>query len=215
MSRVASPLLCYVTDRASFDPPEPERLLEQIRRAVSAGVDWIQIREKDMPARALAELVQRAVENSGDRARILVNGRLDVAFSCGAAGLHLGAASLPLEETLAWTRANAPENFLVGASCHSLEESRRAEIAGAGYILFGPVFATPSKITLGPPQGAEKLAEVCRAVRIPVLAIGGVDAYNAPECLHAGAAGIAAIRLFQQAENLSSLVEALHALRPC
>jgi thiamine-phosphate pyrophosphorylase len=213
LSRAANPLLCYVTDRASLDPPEPKRLLARIRQAAEAGVDWIQIREKNMPARSLADMVQRALETSRGGTRILVNDRLDVAFSCGADGVHLGAASLPIKEVVAWTRAHAPENFLVGASCHSLEESRRAELAGASYILFGPVFATPSKIALGLPQGAGKLAEVCRALRIPVLAIGGVDAKNAAECVDAGAAGIAAIRLFQQAENFSSLIAALHSLR--
>lgn len=213
MPRAANPLLYYVTGRASLDPPGTERLLGRISQAAAAGVDWIQIREKNMTSRPLADLVQRAIEVARGSTRILVNDRLDVAFSCRAAGVHLGAASLPVEETVSWTRAHAPDNFLVGVSCHSLEEGRAAQRAGAGYILFGPVFATPSKLALGAPQGVPRLAEVCRALDIPVLAIGGVDANNAAECLDAGAAGIAAIRLFQQAADLSALVAALRAPR--
>ena len=108
--------------------------------------------------------------------------------------MHLGENSLPVGEVVQAKAPVAAEEFLVGASCHSPEAAARAEREGADYIFFGPVFATPSKAAFGAPQGAARLAEVCRAVRIPVLAIGGITAKNAAACLEAGRSGIAAIR---------------------
>jgi thiamine-phosphate pyrophosphorylase len=101
------------------------------------------------------------------------------------------------------------KKFLVGISCHSVQAAAAAARAGADYIFFGPVFATPSKASFGAPQGPQRLAEVCRAVALPVLAIGGITLENAPDCFAAGAAGIAAIRLFQDAKDLASLVSDL------
>jgi thiamine-phosphate pyrophosphorylase len=123
--------------------------------------------------------------------------------------VHLGEASLPVREVTEATRGAGRvgrAEFLVGASCHSLDAARRAAEDGAGYMIFGPVFATPSKAAFGAPQGVRRLAEVCRAVRIPVLAIGGVTENNYAECLEAGASGIAGIRLFQRAGNLAELL---------
>ena len=112
----------------------------------------------------------------------------------------LGRESLGARDVVRWCRAgNAAADFLVGVSCHSLEEAREAESAGAAYIFFGPVFDTPSKRGMGEPQGVARLGEICRGVAIPVLAIGGVSEKNAGECIRAGAAGIAAIRMFQDA----------------
>jgi len=110
-----------------------------------------------------------------------------------------------------WKNQAGRGDFLVGASCHSLERAVEAAAAGAGYILFGPVFATPSKAAFGPPQGLQKLGEVCRAVSIPVLAIGGITQENAAACIEAGAAGIAAIRLFQEAQDLEGLLRRIQA----
>jgi len=142
-------------------------------------------------------------------ARILVNDRLDVALATGAAGVHLGEMSLPVETVAEWRRAAGRVEFRIGASCHSVEAAREADVAGADYIFFGPVFATPSKAEFGAPQGIERLGEVCRAVRIPVLAIGGVSVENAHSCFAAGAAGVAAIRMFQESEDVSAVVSRL------
>ena len=102
-----------------------------------------------------------------------------------------------------------PEGFLVGRSCHSAEEALEAERGGADYVYFGPVYATPSKARFGPPQGLDALAAVCGRVRIPVVAIGGITLENSAACLAAGAAGVAAIRLFQEAADLAAVVRAL------
>jgi thiamine-phosphate pyrophosphorylase len=216
--------LCYVTERRALasargdSAPHEVRthlahaLLEIIRHAAAAGVDWIQIREKDLEARTLAELVRLAIADTRETgASILVNDRLDVALAAGAAGVHLGETSLPVEAVAEWRRAAGRMEFRIGVSCHSAEAARAAERAGADYIFFGPVFATPSKAAFGPPQEIERLREVCRSVRIPVLAIGGVTIENAASCLAAGAAGVAAIRLFQESEDVAAVVARLRA----
>lgn len=218
-------IVCYVTDRKSLGSGEPAgSALAKIREAIAAGVDWVQVREKDLPARELLALARDAVEaakgtggrESSGEARAIVNDRLDVALAAGAAGVHLGGGSLAAREVVRWCRGgNAPAEFLVGVSCHSVEEAREAEGAGASYVFFGPVFETPSKRSFGPPQGMERLAEVCRSVRLPVIAIGGVNEENGAECLRAGAAGVAAIRLFQEARDpaeLAGRVARLHRL---
>jgi thiamine-phosphate pyrophosphorylase len=136
-------------------------------------------------------------ETRGTGTRVLVNDRLDVAMAADAVGVHLGEKSMPIEVVAEWRRSTARLDFLIGVSCHSLESARATERGGADYIFFGPVFATPSKAAFGAPQGIERLREVCASVSIPVLAIGGVNSGNTPDCIAAGAAGIAAIRMFQ------------------
>jgi len=211
-----TPIVCYVTDRKSLAEGEGGAgVLGRIRTAIAAGVDWVQIREKDLSGRELLGLAREAVV-AGGGARVIVNDRVDVALAAGAAGVHLGRESLGARDVVTWcSGGHAPADFLVGVSCHSLEEAREAESAGAAYILFGPVFDTPSKRGMGEPQGGARLAEICRGVAIPVLAIGGVSEENAGDCIRAGAAGIAAIRMLQDArdaEALKEVVRRLHAL---
>lgn len=215
-SETARPVACYVTDRHSLEMANHEAelpaLLDCIANAARCGVDWIQIREKDLDGRALGELVRQAMEKA-PATHFLVNDRLDVAIGAGAAGVHLGAESLPVAEAVKWCRAgHAPPGFLVGRSCHSMEEALEAQRDGADYIFFGPVFATPSKAKYGAPQGIEKLKEVCGRAGVPMLAIGGITAENLQECLRAGAAGIAGIRLFQEGEDLTGIVRRLKAV---
>jgi thiamine-phosphate pyrophosphorylase len=188
-------------------------LRDSIRRAAAAGASWIQIREKDLDAGALVEIARFAVvETRAAGARVLLNDRLDVALAANAAGVHLGEKSLPLDTVIEWRRSTGRSDFLIGVSCHSLESARAAARGGADYIFFGPVFATPSKAAFGAPQGIERLREVCAAVEIPVLAIGGVNLENARACIAAGAAGVAAIRLFQDAKNEAELAATLKAI---
>ena len=213
-----------MTDRrnlAAIDSPEAQdTLLLKIGAAADASVDWIQIREKDLSGKDCSSLareaLQRVARSSARKAaptRILVNDRLDIALSQRAGGVHLGENSLPLAEVkrLVENRGKG-KDFLIGVSCHSLETSRAAASGGAHYLFFGPVFATPSKAAFGAPQGLERLKEICRAVHIPVLAIGGITLENAADCLAAGASGIAAIRLFQDTRDMSSLVQSLQKL---
>jgi thiamine-phosphate pyrophosphorylase len=211
LSPKQSPILCYVTDRRAL--AQCSDLPGHVARAVQAGVDWIQLREKDLPAHELLALAQFAVSETGKSsspARILVNDNLDVALAAGAAGVHLGERSLPVATVnAARVRGVIPKGFLIGASCHSLDAARAAEHDGADYVFFGPVFVTPSKAAFGEPQGINRLADVSRSVAIPVLAIGGVNEENAAECFAAGAAGIAAIRMFQETADLAALVARL------
>ncbi|HEX3377246.1 MAG TPA: thiamine phosphate synthase [Candidatus Acidoferrales bacterium] len=219
-----NPIFCYVTDRrskevfpASARPgparvllPEVSSLYDSIPRAIAAGVSWIQIREKDLDTRPLLEVARFAVAKShATSTRVLINDRLDVALAANAAGVHLGEKSLALEVVTEWRRSSGRTDFLIGVSCHSLEAACNAEARGADYVFFGPVFATPSKAAFGAPQGIDRLREVCASVKIPVLAIGGVNLENARDCLKAGASGIAAIRLFQNAKDSAELAAEL------
>jgi len=172
----------YVTDRQQGD------VLAYAARAIRGGVDMIQVREKDLLARELFELVCRIRDLAGGtKTRILVNDRLDVALAAAIDGVHLPADGLPPEQV-------RPLVKLLGVSTHTLEEALRAERARADFIVFGPVFDSPGKTAVG----LEPLRQVCSRIRIPVLAIGGITAGNEQEALAAGAAGVAAIRLFQR-----------------
>jgi thiamine-phosphate pyrophosphorylase len=221
----SKPILCYVTDRRIL-PPAPGKdpsdlLLDKIERLAAAGVDWIQLREKDLSGKQSAALAREALNRVSKQAghsdaatRIIVNDRLDVALAEQASGVHLGENSLPAEEAkrlvlAALAAQTLTHDFILGVSCHSLEAAKSAASSGADYIFFGPVFATPSKTAYGSPQGLDRLAEVCRSVNIPVLAIGGITLANVSSCLSAGASGIAAIRLFQDSADPASVVRAI------
>jgi thiamine-phosphate pyrophosphorylase len=232
VKEIPARILCYVTDRNKMSPDEGGAdlsVLEKVRGAIEARVNWVQIREKDLPTRALLALVQQAVDATrgqndikrvpGSRfhpaqTKVIVNERLDVALAASAAGVHLSRESASSREVVRWCRdGNAPRDFLIGASCHTLAEAREAESSGVSYLIFGPVFDTPSKRAFGKPVGIAELSAVCATVKIPVLAIGGVDVRNAHECFQAGAAGIAAIRMFQDADDLDELRHAVDSLR--
>ena len=176
----------YVTDRKALGGAAP--LLDAIRKAARGenAVDWIQIREKDLDGRDLVDLVRAAIA-AAPAARILVNERADVALAAGAHGVHLPSNS-PAPQRF---RAIAPRPFLIGVSCHNVDEVRRAGAEDADFTVFGPVFFTPSKAAYGEPLGVERLRDASRAARIPVLALGGVTRANTALCLNAGAAGIA------------------------
>jgi thiamine-phosphate pyrophosphorylase len=198
--------LCYVTDRKAL---EAEALLPRIRSAIRAGVDLIQIREKDLPTRELMMIVEPAVAAArGTATRIVVNDRLDVALALGAEGVHLGTQSIPAGVV----GEVVPEDFLVGVSCHSLEEAQAAEAARADYIVLGPVFETSSKLRYGPPLGLDVFREVAAKISVPILALGGITVDRVKPCLEAGAAGIAGISIFQACPSIEDRVRELRRL---
>jgi len=163
--------------------------LEVAAHAARGGVEMIQIRAKQLSARALLDLVRGAVELRED-ARILVNTRTDVALACGAQGVHLPAGSIAPSAI----RGITPPDFLIAVSCHTIEELRAAEDEGADFAVYGPVFESATKSVA--PIGLEALRIATASVRLPVYALGGVTIANAPRCIEAGAAGVAGISLF-------------------
>jgi thiamine-phosphate pyrophosphorylase len=182
---VAGMIRCCITDRG----------LEGVGSLLLAGgVDWVQIRKKDLSGRELMLLVRSVMALPNPHSvKILVNSRVDIAFAAGAGGVHLPSLSIaPCE----WKKIT-PSGFLIGVSCHSLEEVLHAETEGADYVLSGPVFSPLSKTSDLAPRGLEGLRKVTAAVRIPVLALGGVTWENAGACMDAGAAGVAGISLFK------------------
>jgi len=195
------PLFYYITDRRQLPSASITVLLLKVKRAVSWGVDFIQLREKDLSDLELFHLTTEAVRLArGTTCRILVNGRIDVALAASAHGVHLPSTGLES----AGLRPRLPRGFLVGVSTHSLGEARRAAAGGADYLLLGPVFRTASKIRYGGPLGVRYLKRVCSALRIPVLGLGGIRPDRIHRVLNAGAAGVAGISLFQRDLHLLS-----------
>ena len=195
--------LCYITDRHGL---APRPLLPHLQVVAGAGVDLVHLREKDLACRELLGLVKLTVELCrGSKTRIVVNDRLDMAIAAGAHGVHLGGQSAPPEAV----RRHVDKNFLVGVSCHSMQEALKAEAGGADYILLGPIFDTPSKRPYGPPLGLNKLSEIAKRIRIPVLALGGITVARVRPCLDAGATGIAGIRLFQEGPSPADRIREL------
>ncbi|MGA2475938.1 MAG: thiamine phosphate synthase [Terriglobia bacterium] len=201
-------LLCYITDRRQL---RSVSLAAVIRETVRAGVDIVQVREKDLTSRELITLVEEALSATREPgmggARVVVNDRVDVALAGGADGAHLAAHSMPVQVV----RRFVPRAFLIGVSCHSLGEAMAAESGGADYLVLGPVFETPSKLGYGPPLGLEKLRNITSRIRIPVLALGGITVERVRPCLEAGASGIAGIRIFQDCESVQERVRELRA----
>lgn len=178
--------LYLITDRAAAARP-PADVVEE---CLGAGLRAVQLREKDLQARALltlAEELREATRRHG--ARLLINDRADVALAAGADGVQRTHASLPV----AALRGIAPAGFLIGASTHSIAEARLAAAHGADFVVFGPVYDTTSKRCYGPPQGLAALEAVARAVARPVVAVGGITPERVPEVLTTGAAGVAVI----------------------
>jgi thiamine-phosphate diphosphorylase len=192
------PILCAITDRRRLP------ILAHVAAAADAGVDWVQIREPDLPAAELYEVVRHAVaEVSGPagRTRIIVNDRLDVALAAGAHGVHLRGTSFDASRA----RAAVAADFLIGRSVHTVDEAVAAESGGGlDYLIFGTMFQTASKPTGHPLAGPEVLQAAVSACRLPILGIGGITVDNADRIAAAGAAGIAAIGLFLGSHSMEA-----------
>jgi thiamine-phosphate pyrophosphorylase len=198
-------LFYYITDRTQFPGNEADRfraVVAKIAEAASAGVDYIQLREKDLPGRDLERLAGEAlaaVRSNSTATRLLINSRTDIALAIGADGIHLRSNDVAVEDVCSlWSEVQARSSRpvarapIVAVSCHTVADVRRAQTEGADFAVFAPVFGKAG----GTPAGLASLQEACK-VKIPVLALGGVTLANAGACLEAGAAGIAGIRLFQ------------------
>ncbi len=189
------PLFYYITDRRLFPVVSTAVLLSRIAKAISWGVDFIQLREKDLSDQELFQLTCASVNLArGTDCRILVNGRVDIAIAGSAHGVHLPSTGLTPADMV----SHLPKGCIVGVSAHSMREARRALAAGADYLLLGPVFRTPSKIRYGEPLGLRRFQRICREVSIPVFALGGIRPPAIPGVIAAGATGVAGIRLFQK-----------------
>jgi thiamine-phosphate pyrophosphorylase len=221
-------LLYYITDRTAFPGDElarRRRLLEKIREAVHAGVDYILLREKDLSTRDLESLAREAVSEilaTNHRplpTALLINSRTDVALAVQAKGVHLRSNDVSPQELRAiWTkcvgnacgagtpaRQLSPQAPLIAVSCHALAEVAQAAANNATFAVFSPIFEKKD----AHPAGLEALRQACET-NIPVLALGGVTLANAQSCIAAGAAGIAAIRLFQE-NDIAAVVRHLRS----
>jgi thiamine-phosphate pyrophosphorylase len=198
--------LYYITDRRQFPGDRREReqrLLAKIATCAAAGVEYIQLREKDLEVRALEDLARKAMEAvGGSRTQLLINSRTDVALACGAQGVHLPANDLAASEVRSIFARAGRSDAVIGVSAHSASDVALAEAHGASFAVFGPVYEKAGTTNR---DGLERLRRICHRTEaaqppMPVWAIGGITLENAQQCAEAGAAGIAAIRLFQQGD---------------
>jgi len=209
------PIIYLITSGATTKATTPEtedfgRILALVEASVVAQIPLLQLREKQLSTRVLYQLATEAVRiTRGTQTRLLVNDRADIARAAGADGVHVTTRSLPAGVT----RGTYGSEFLIGVSTHSLEEAHGACMQGANFAVFGPVFETESKLGFGDPQGLEKLRAVATDLKdFPILAIGGVSLDNVSDCFKAGAAGIAAIGLFNQGDNLQTNVSEIRGI---
>jgi thiamine-phosphate pyrophosphorylase len=187
--------LCLVTDRTQTRGRDLAAVVDE---CLAAGLRAVQVREKDLGAAELAFVCRRLRALTLDRrALLIVNDRVDVALAVGADAVQRTSTSLPVEDI----RAIADKRLRIGVSVHSLAEAVEAELKGADWVIFGPVYDTPSKRPYGPPQGLERLERVAREVRLPVIAIGGITPERVGEVLRAGARGVAAISAIVSADS--------------
>lgn len=197
--------LLLVTDRHRTHGRSLPSVLQQ---AVEAGLPAVQLRERDLPTSELLRLAQEIrVITSPRSVPLIINDRVDLMLALNLDGVHLRANSLPV----AAVRRMAGADRLIGLSTHSLAEVQQANRDGADYVVFGPIFDTPSKRQFGSPVGLEQLAEVCRLSGIPVFAIGGVTGVSAPEVLRAGSHGIAVIGSILDQQDAAAATRAMMA----
>ena len=190
--------LYLITDRRQR---KGRSLIGVLREAFEGGVKMVQLREKDLPGKALYELaceVKELAEVYG--AKVLINDRIDVAIAAELDGIHLPSDSFAVTET----RRLLGEERIIGVSTHSLDDAFTAEREGADFVTFSPIYYTPSKAGYGTPQGLESLEEVCTKVNIPVYALGGIKIENIREIMGRGASGVALISAILGAKDIKA-----------
>lgn len=204
------PLIYLITSGQTTQQSTPAtsdfaKVLQLITAAVTAEIDLVQIREKNLSASVLYQLATKAAAIiKGSATRLLVNDRADIASASGAAGVHLTTHSLPTDVV----RRTFGNQLLIGVSAHSVAEAGVARRSGADFVVFGPVFETPSKTEYGEPLGLSSLSRAASEVSpFPVLALGGVAIDKVADCLRAGAQGVAAIRMLSDPERLADIVK--------
>lgn len=214
-------LLYYITDRSQFAGSELDRsraLIDKVSEAASAGVDYIQLREKNLSAKGLERLardVVAAVRKNSPTTHVLINSSTDVALAAGADGVHLRSEDVSAADVRdIWSQMGAWQTAcvsipIIAASCHTVNSVEIAAAQSVSFAVFAPVFGK-SGSPATPPAGLAMLAKACQK-ELPVFALGGITVENAASCLQAGAAGIAAIRLFQD-NKIEDVVRALRAL---
>jgi thiamine-phosphate pyrophosphorylase len=205
---MSQPLLCYITDRTQFsgtDSNRRKKLLSKIREAAACGIDFIQLREKDLSNRELEKLAREVLgiirSQNNSRTRLLINSRSDIALGVGADGVHLRSDDISVADArkiarlVSGNRNAETADWIVSVSCHSEDEVCAVASADADFAVFAPVFEKAGSR----PAGLDALRWASQ-YKIPVLALGGVTLDNAKSCVEAGAAGVAGIRLFQDNE---------------
>jgi len=187
--------LYLVTDRSLTQGRD---LLWVLQQALDGGVKGIQLREKDLVGRELFFLAEAARKlTQRYHALLLINDRIDIALAVDADGVHLSTASIPIESA----RALLGRQQLLGASTHSLEEAQEAERNGADFVMFGPVYFTPSKASYGSPQGLAALKKVVEKLSLPIYAIGGIKLENIADTRRTGVRGVALISAVMSAAD--------------
>ena len=195
--------LYLITDRQQTQGRE---LLWVLESALAGGVRAIQLREKELSGRELFYLAEKTRKLTDDYgARLLINDRIDVALAVGADGVQLGNDSISAQTA----RELVGLDRMIGVSTHSLEEARNAENQGADFLLFGPVFYTPSKAVYGPPQGIVELKKIVEKIALPVYAVGGIKPENLSETIRAGARGVAVISAVMAATDPRAATESI------
>jgi len=187
-------------------------LLSVLKQSAEAGVPAIQLRERDLPTPEVLVLARTLQSITAAHAiPLLINDRVDLVVALNLDGVHLRANSLPVSAA----RRLVGEYRLVGISTHSAEEVRRANQDGADYVVFGPIFDTPSKRPFGPPVGLDALTDVCRQSTIPVFAIGGITSARVRDVRRAGAHGVAVLGAILARDDIAAATsELLVSLKP-
>lgn len=187
-------------------------LLSVLKQSAEAGVPAIHLRERDLPTAELLSLArQLQAITAAHTIPLIINDRVDLVMALNLDGVHLRANSLPVSAA----RRLVGEDRLVGVSTHSVEEVRRANRDGADYVVFGPIFDTPSKRPFGPPVGLEALTDVCRRSTIPVFAIGGITSARVRDVRRAGAHGVAVLGAILARDDVAAATgELLRSLKP-